>query len=72
MRGPGGGGHGVGRGVRATIHGDQAVVDIMPHNNGLHTAQGGPVRSRAADTTVGGNAGEWIDIGGALVEMVGH
>ena len=56
--------------VRATISGDQAVIDIMPHKAAMDTQQGGTVKSQAAATTVRGKIGEWIDIGGAMSEIV--
>jgi len=58
--------------VRATISGDHAVIDIMPHKAALDTEQGGTIKSQAATTTVRGKTGEWIDIGGAVGDIVEH
>lgn len=58
--------------VRAMINGDQATVDIMPHKAGLDTEQGGTIKLQAAATTVSGRVGEWIDIGGAVGDIVEH
>jgi len=56
--------------VRAMVNGNRAIVNIMPHKSDLDTQQGGTIKSQAATTTVSGKVGQWIDIGGAMGEIV--
>lgn len=52
--------------VRATVQGDQVVIDIAPRSERLDYRRGGAIKGRSLQTTVSGKLGEWIDIGGVV------
>ena len=75
----GGVGRGIGRGVAADVefkdvtsgfyvkprlNGQQVILDVSPHRDSLDTSHPGAINTRSAATTVSGQLGQWIPLGG--------
>lgn len=50
--------------VRARLNDDQVTLAISPHKSKPDREQGGAINTHSATTTLSGQLGEWLDIGG--------
>ncbi len=56
--------------VRPRVAGQEVILEINPYRNSLSATRGGAIDTASASTTVRGELGQWIEIGGADTEAV--